>query len=221
MGFVGIVAAPVDSAVETSCARPTAFGPDTAFGSDRRVRTLPQAVAQVAFEPRLPAGRPYRVYVSTDKAVAERSLTVVYLVKGGSWFRVMQVLSPDWPGPVPWEQYVQGTVAHPAPCLRSREAVKLRNGELGLLMTGDERITLHVRADGLFFMLQTSPSGGVSTSQLIEFGSFLANPARVTVMAGKPSEHEFTLSKKAVPVGTVVFTVVNMGKKRHDFTIAG
>jgi uncharacterized cupredoxin-like copper-binding protein len=41
---------------------------------------------------------------------------------------------------------------------------------------------------------------------------------RVTVSA---SEFKFKLSKAKVPVGTVIFTVVNKGKISHDFKIAG
>jgi len=52
-------------------------------------------------------------------------------------------------------------------------------------------------------------SGGTTTSRVV---------ARVTVTA---SEFKFTLSRRSVPVGTVVFTVVNRGKLSHDFKIAG
>ena len=41
---------------------------------------------------------------------------------------------------------------------------------------------------------------------------------KVTVAA---SEFKFKLSKTKVPVGTVIFTVVNKGKISHDFKIAG
>ena len=43
----------------------------------------------------------------------------------------------------------------------------------------------------------------------------------ITVTAGKPSEFSFTLSKKTVAPGAVVFRVVNAGKRPHDFVIAG
>ena len=46
-------------------------------------------------------------------------------------------------------------------------------------------------------------------------------PTSVTVTAGKPSEYSFTLSRQSVTAGTVVFKVVNAGKVRHDFEIAG
>ena len=40
----------------------------------------------------------------------------------------------------------------------------------------------------------------------------------VTVAA---TEFKFTLSKRSVPTGTVIFTVINKGKLSHDFKIAG
>ena len=43
----------------------------------------------------------------------------------------------------------------------------------------------------------------------------------VAVIAGKPGIFGFTLSKKVVPRGTVVFKVVNKGSIEHDFKIAG
>ena len=52
-------------------------------------------------------------------------------------------------------------------------------------------------------------------------GSGTAGPVSITVTAGKPSENSFTLSRRTVPAGTVVFRVVNAGKVRHDFEIAG
>jgi plastocyanin len=41
---------------------------------------------------------------------------------------------------------------------------------------------------------------------------------RVTVTA---TEFRFTLSRRTIPVGAVVFTVVNKGKLAHDFKLAG
>jgi uncharacterized cupredoxin-like copper-binding protein len=45
--------------------------------------------------------------------------------------------------------------------------------------------------------------------------------ATVSVVAGKPSEFRFTLSKKTVPKGSVTFKVSNRGTVSHDFKIAG
>jgi uncharacterized cupredoxin-like copper-binding protein len=55
------------------------------------------------------------------------------------------------------------------------------------------------------------PSGGASTTSA-------AATTRVTV---KASEFKFVFSKRSVPTGTVIFTVVNSGHASHDFKIAG
>ena len=51
----------------------------------------------------------------------------------------------------------------------------------------------------------------------------LARPTATTVgvLAGKPSEFRFTLSKKSLRKGQVTFTVTNRGTLAHDFRIAG
>jgi nitrite reductase (NO-forming) len=52
----------------------------------------------------------------------------------------------------------------------------------------------------------------------IAFASPRTTATSVTVIA---TEFKFAMSRKAVPVGKVVFTVVNRGKIGHDFVIAG
>ncbi len=51
----------------------------------------------------------------------------------------------------------------------------------------------------------------------------LARPSATTVavVAGKPSELKFTLSKKSLPKGQATFAVTNKGTLEHDFKIAG
>lgn len=55
------------------------------------------------------------------------------------------------------------------------------------------------------------PSGGASTTAADA-------TTRVTV---KMSEFKFVFSRRSVPTGTVIFTIVNKGKISHDFKIAG
>jgi plastocyanin len=52
-------------------------------------------------------------------------------------------------------------------------------------------------------------------------GGHRAGAVTITVTAGKPSEYGFKLSRSAVPLGPVVFQVVNRGKVKHNFAIAG
>lgn len=48
-----------------------------------------------------------------------------------------------------------------------------------------------------------------------------ATTTRVTVIAGRPSELRFKLSKRTVHRGTVIFKVVDRGALSHDFKIHG
>ena len=60
-------------------------------------------------------------------------------------------------------------------------------------------------------------SGGSATVESSEPAS-LSSVTRVTVTA---TDSKFRLSKRSAPVGAVIFTVTNRGKKHHDFKIAG
>jgi plastocyanin len=53
------------------------------------------------------------------------------------------------------------------------------------------------------------------------FAARHASAVTITVTAGKPSEYAFKLSRTSVPPGTVVFEIVNRGKVKHNFAIAG
>ena len=48
-----------------------------------------------------------------------------------------------------------------------------------------------------------------------------AKATTIAVIAGKPTEFHFTLSKKAAAKGVVTFKIANKGKLAHDFKIAG
>jgi uncharacterized cupredoxin-like copper-binding protein len=68
---------------------------------------------------------------------------------------------------------------------------------------------------------------GVLGAVALAAGAAFGGPAKhtatttVAVTAGKPSEFAFTLSKRTVPAGTVVFRVANRGAVAHDFRILG
>ena len=64
-----------------------------------------------------------------------------------------------------------------------------------------------------------APGGGATVkSQVKTHRSKAAKVTKVTVTA---KEFSFKLSKRKVPKGVVVFTVINKGKISHDFKIAG
>ena len=74
-----------------------------------------------------------------------------------------------------------------------------------------------VRKGSLFVVLVALVALAAAVSA---FGGSTAT-TNVTVTAAKPSEFKFTLSKKTVKKGIVVFKVVNKGMIAHDFKIAG
>jgi uncharacterized cupredoxin-like copper-binding protein len=61
-------------------------------------------------------------------------------------------------------------------------------------------------------------AGGGASSKTSHATSHSKATTHVTVTA---TEFKFRLSKRSVPIGTVVFTVTNKGKISHDFKIAG
>ena len=50
-------------------------------------------------------------------------------------------------------------------------------------------------------------------------GTHATSATTVQVSAGKPTEFKFTVSKKRVPKGVVVFRVTNRGSITHDFKL--
>jgi uncharacterized cupredoxin-like copper-binding protein len=64
---------------------------------------------------------------------------------------------------------------------------------------------------------------GVALAALVVAAPIAARPSATaaTTVTVTMKEFKFTLSKKTVPHGTVTFKLVNKGKLKHDFKIAG
>jgi uncharacterized cupredoxin-like copper-binding protein len=64
---------------------------------------------------------------------------------------------------------------------------------------------------------------GVALAALVVAAPIAARPlaATATTVTVTMKEFKFVLSKKTVPHGTVTFKLVNKGKLKHDFKIAG
>jgi uncharacterized cupredoxin-like copper-binding protein len=64
---------------------------------------------------------------------------------------------------------------------------------------------------------------GVALAALVAAAPVAARPtaAAATTVTVKMTEFKFALSKKTVPHGKVTFKLVNKGKLKHDFAIAG
>ena len=64
-----------------------------------------------------------------------------------------------------------------------------------------------------------APGGGATVRSPVK--THRSKAAKVTKITVTAKEFSFKLSKRKVPKGTVVFTVINKGKISHDFKIAG
>ncbi len=64
---------------------------------------------------------------------------------------------------------------------------------------------------------------GVALAALVAAAPVAARPttATATAVTVKMTEFKFALSKRTVPHGKVTFKLVNKGKLKHDFAIAG
>jgi uncharacterized cupredoxin-like copper-binding protein len=73
----------------------------------------------------------------------------------------------------------------------------------------------------ILFLLTSCAAAVAIVLALVPFAG--ARPAAQTATAVKVTakEFKFVLSRRRAPHGTVVFTLVNKGKLKHDFKIAG
>jgi uncharacterized cupredoxin-like copper-binding protein len=78
------------------------------------------------------------------------------------------------------------------------------------------------------FMVAGLAVAGLAAAGMLSPSRGAASPNAAAAVAKKATkvtvtmtDFKFKLSKKTVPVGTVIFTVINKGKVAHDFKIAG
>jgi plastocyanin len=76
-----------------------------------------------------------------------------------------------------------------------------------------------MRRRGILPVLVVLAAAGLAAGLFVSGGG--ASSHATTRVAVSASDSTFTLSTSGVPVGTVVFTVTNRGKRAHNFKIAG
>lgn len=105
----------------------------------------------------------------------------------------------------------RGSVRHDFK-IAGKKTASLATGKSGTL-----RVTF--RKAGKYAFLCTLP--GHAAAGMKGTLTVTKPPTSVAVTAGKPTEFRYTLSKRTVPKGAVVFKVRNRGKVAHDFKILG
>ena len=137
------------------------FGPATPpFGPALQLRNVDEARSRLGFVPRLPAGRPFRVYVSREREQRLRRLGLVYRSSPARWFQLTQgrlFVSVDR-----FDESLRELAARDL-CGARSSTFRLRNGTLALLTEAEDRRLIILRRAGLELMLLTSPEASSAT----------------------------------------------------------
>jgi plastocyanin len=85
-----------------------------------------------------------------------------------------------------------------------------------------------MRRGGSILLVAALAVAGVAAAILVPGGGASAKASHATSQSQAAThvtvtatDSKFTLSRRSVPLGAVIFTVTNGGKIRHDFKIAG
>ena len=200
--LAGGIAAGAGSAVPDGsrdvCGRSIAIGPATPpFRPSLQVARVSDARRRIAFAPLLPAGKPFRVYVSREGEVRLRRLGLAYRSSPSRWFHLTQgrLLVPV----ARFEQSLRELAARDA-CGARSSILLLRNGTLALLTEAADRRLIVFRHDELELMLITSPQAG-SAARLRALANSLSPPS-----ASVEIRHGFDMRTRPYPHG-VLYTI--------------
>ena len=174
------------------------FGPATPpFGPSLQLRRVGEARARIGFVPMLPAGRPFRVFVSGEREARLRRLGLAYRSGPTRWFQLTQ--GRLFVSVARFEQSLRELAARDL-CGARSSTFRLRNGTLALLTEAMDRRLVVFRHRGLELMLLTAPEAG-SAARLRALANSLSQPA-----ATADVRHGFDMRKLPYPHG-VLYTV--------------
>lgn len=174
------------------------LGPATPpFGPALQLRNLSEARTRIAFRPRLPAGRPFRVYVSREPEARLRRLGLAYRSGPSRWFQVTQgrLFVPI----ARFEQSLRELAARDL-CGARSSTFRLRDGTLALLTEATDRRLVVFRHQGLELLLLSSPEA-YSAARLRALANALSRSSEAVEV-----RHGFGMGKLPYPHG-VLYTV--------------
>ena len=152
-------APPGKTAASLCAAHPSTIGPASRpFSPSQQLPVLEQARSRIGFEPHLPAGRPFRIYVSRDVELRHRQLGLAYRQSSEKWFLLTE--QPSTSSRVRFDQFVRDMSARDE--CGNATTVRLRNGSLALLVDSRDRRVLRFRTAGIDILLLASPSSASS-----------------------------------------------------------
>ena len=174
------------------------FGPATPpFGPSLQLRQVGDARARIGFVPMLPAGRPFRVFVSRERETRLRRLGLAYRSGPSRWFQLTQ--GRLFVSVARFEQSLRELAARD-PCGARSSTFRLRDGTLALLTEATDRRLVVFRHRGLELMLLTAPEAG-SAARLRALSNSLSQPATTADV-----RHGFDMRALPYPHG-VLYTV--------------
>ena len=197
---IGVAAGNGSAAQErrSLCGQAVAFGPATPpFGPAMQLPHVGEARRRIDFVPVLPAGRPFRIYVSREREARLRRLGLAYRSSTSRWFHVTQ--GRLYVSAARFEESLREQAARDL-CGARSTTFRLRNGTLALLTEAKDRRLIVFRHHEVELMLLTSPDGG-SASRLRALANSLTGPAMTAEV-----RHGFDMRTLPYPHG-VLYTV--------------
>ena len=141
-----------------TCGRGVAFGPATPpFGPASQLQSVAEARDQLSFIPRLPAGRPFRIFVSREQEKRLRRLGLTYRSGPSRWYQLTQ--GRLFVSDAQFEKSLTVLAARDL-CSSRSSTLRLRNGSLALLTEAKDRRLIVFRHGRLELMLLTAPNSG-------------------------------------------------------------
>lgn len=151
--------------------RPLRLAPPTS----RQMPSLAAARQLVAFDPLVPAGRPFRIHVSRESRSPQRSLSLTYRAADGRRYALSQ--GRAWDTREQYDSFIRD-MARRDPCGVDASAHRLNDGSLALLIEASNRRVLNFRVGNVNLLLLGSPSS-LSRAKAFSLANRLrASPAR-------------------------------------------
>ncbi len=163
-------APPAVTAATNSCAaQPWRFGPASRpFAPSHQLPSVQHARSRIGFEPRLPSGRPFRIYVSRESELRQRRIGLSFRQSAVRWFILTEQRAAS--SKARFEASIREIGARNE--CRDAANLRLRDGSLALLTNARDRRVLRFRTAGIDILLMASPRSA-STERLVAVANAL------------------------------------------------
>lgn len=153
-GVLAGVGNAAEDARRDTCGSGRTFGPATPpFGPALQLGSVGEARSRLTFVPRLPAGRPFRIYVSRERQQRLRRLGLTYRGSPSRWFQLTQ--GRMLVSVARFDESLRELAVRDL-CGARSSTLRLRNGTLALQTEAKDRRLIVFQHQGLELMLLTA-----------------------------------------------------------------